>query len=82
VFLDPVTVSKIRILKGPSEYEAVLKEQIPAENLPKEFGGLCECQGGCQLADAGPWNDPQYMEPAVPAATTTAAPAEVTENQI
>ncbi|KAI5816607.1 putative phosphatidylinositol transporter [Pyronema omphalodes] len=82
VFLDPVTVSKIKILKGPSEYEAVLKEQIPAENLPKEFGGSCECPGGCQLADAGPWNDPQYMEPAVPAATTSAAPAEVTENQI
>ncbi|KAF8919537.1 CRAL-TRIO domain-containing protein [Mucidula mucida] len=31
--------------------------QIPKESLPKEFGGSCECPGGCSLSDAGPWNE-------------------------
>jgi hypothetical protein len=53
-WLDEVTVSKIDIL-GYS-YKEKLLEQIPAENLPKEFGGLCDCEGGCSLSDAGPWH--------------------------
>lgn len=61
-WLDPVTVNKIHILG--SGYQKQLLEQIPAENLPKQFGGLCECEGGCALSDAGPWHDPQwYTEP-------------------
>jgi hypothetical protein len=59
-FLDPVTVAKIHILG--SGYEKDLLAQIPAENLPKEFGGTCECEGGCQLSDAGPWEDPQWVK--------------------
>ncbi|KAF8350977.1 CRAL-TRIO domain-containing protein [Amanita rubescens] len=53
-WLDEVTVSKIQILR--SDYTAELLKQIPAENLPKEFGGACTCKGGCSLSDAGPWN--------------------------
>ncbi|OCH86026.1 hypothetical protein OBBRIDRAFT_821263 [Obba rivulosa] len=53
-WLDEVTVSKIDILG--SGYKDKLLAQIPAENLPKEFGGKCECPGGCSLSDAGPWN--------------------------
>ncbi|KAF8632406.1 hypothetical protein AX17_004847 [Amanita inopinata Kibby_2008] len=53
-WLDEVTVSKINILGG--SYKDTLIQQIPVENLPKEFGGLCECEGGCSLSDAGPWN--------------------------
>ncbi|KAH7138238.1 SEC14 cytosolic factor [Dendryphion nanum] len=60
-FLDPVTVNKIHILG--SGYEKELLAQIPAENLPKEFGGTCACPGGCQLSDAGPWQDPQWVKP-------------------
>ncbi|KAF2278491.1 uncharacterized protein EI97DRAFT_358910, partial [Westerdykella ornata] len=60
-FLDPVTVNKIHILG--SGYEKELLAQIPAENLPKEFGGTCECEGGCELSDAGPWHDPQWARP-------------------
>ncbi|KAF9040709.1 CRAL-TRIO domain-containing protein [Panaeolus papilionaceus] len=53
-WLDEVTVKKIEILG--SGYKDTLLKQIPAQNLPKEFGGLCECAGGCSLSDAGPWN--------------------------
>lgn len=52
-WLDPVTVAKISILG--SNYQETLLQQIPAENLPKEFGGTCQCLGGCSLSDAGPW---------------------------
>lgn len=61
-FLDPVTVEKISILG--SGYQSELLAQVPAENLPKEFGGQCECEGGCQWSDAGPWQDPQWAKPA------------------
>ncbi|KAH9054142.1 CRAL-TRIO domain-containing protein [Lactarius vividus] len=54
-WLDEVTVSKIEILG--SGYKDKLLAQIPAENLPRDFGGTCECPGGCGLSDAGPWKD-------------------------
>lgn len=44
-FLDPVTVNKIHILG--SGYQKELLAQVPAENLPSEFGGKCQCPGGC-----------------------------------
>ena len=52
-FLDPVTVSKIHILG--SGYQSELLGQVPKENLPKQFGGSCECKGDCALSDEGPW---------------------------
>jgi hypothetical protein len=61
-FLDPVTVNKIHVLG--SGYEKELLAQVPAENLPKQFGGQCDCdcEGGCGLSDAGPWQDPQWVK--------------------
>ncbi|KAM5540638.1 hypothetical protein V8D89_005669 [Ganoderma adspersum] len=53
-WLDEATVAKIDILG--SGYKDKLLTQIPAENLPKEFGGTCQCAGGCSLSDSGPWN--------------------------
>jgi hypothetical protein len=53
-WLDEVTVNKISILGG--SYQSTLLEQIPADSLPKEFGGKCACAGGCSLSDKGPWN--------------------------
>lgn len=62
-WLDEVTVAKISILG--SDYKPKLLEQIPAENLPVEYGGMCKCAGGCSLSDAGPWNDPKAAETTV-----------------
>ncbi|KAL8831263.1 MAG: hypothetical protein Q9170_005382 [Blastenia crenularia] len=59
-FLDPVTVQKIHVLG--TGYHSELLAQIPKENLPKLFGGTCECEGSCSLSDAGPWQDPQWAK--------------------
>ncbi|EEB88724.1 hypothetical protein MPER_13274 [Moniliophthora perniciosa FA553] len=59
-WLDEVTVAKIAILG--SNYKDELLKQIPIESLPKDFGGKCECEGGCSLSDAGPWNTPERRE--------------------
>jgi hypothetical protein len=58
-WLDPVTVAKISILGG--SYQAALLAQIPAENLPSQFGGTCKCVGGCELSDEGPWQHPEWL---------------------
>ncbi|KAK4642478.1 cytosolic factor, phosphatidylinositol/phosphatidylcholine transfer protein [Podospora bellae-mahoneyi] len=61
-WLDPVTVQKIHVLG--SGYQKELLAQVPAENLPKQFGGSCECAGGCQFSDMGPWREEQWAKPA------------------
>ncbi|KAI0814167.1 CRAL-TRIO domain-containing protein [Xylaria sp. FL0064] len=58
-FLDPVTAEKIHVCSSSE-----LLKQIPAENLPAAFGGQCNCEGGCELSDAGPWHDEQWARPA------------------
>lgn len=60
-FLDPVTVQKIHVLG--SGYEQELLAQVPAENLPKQFGGKCECEGGCPFSDMGPWQESEWAKP-------------------
>jgi hypothetical protein len=53
-WLDEVTVAKINILG--SWYKDKLLEQIDSENLPSTLGGTCDCEEGCSMSDAGPWN--------------------------
>ncbi|KIK70320.1 hypothetical protein GYMLUDRAFT_32319, partial [Collybiopsis luxurians FD-317 M1] len=53
-WLDEVTVAKIQVLGAKNK--EVLLAQIPEENLPKFFGGSCECPDGCSMSDAGPWS--------------------------
>lgn len=60
-FLDPVTVNKIHVLG--SGYKKDLLAQVPVENLPEEFGGTCNCEGGCELSDMGPWQEPEWTKP-------------------
>ncbi|KAI1259612.1 CRAL-TRIO domain-containing protein [Xylariaceae sp. FL1019] len=61
-FLDPVTASKIHVLGA--DYKKILLEQVPAENLPTAYGGTCSCPGGCELSDAGPWQEKEWYKPA------------------
>ncbi|KAH7419484.1 CRAL-TRIO domain-containing protein [Cadophora sp. MPI-SDFR-AT-0126] len=63
-WMDPVTVEKIHILGG--NYQKELLAQVPAENLPKIFGGDCQCPGGCAWSDEGPWQDPAFAKTAGP----------------
>jgi len=44
-WLDPATLAKVSILGA--DYKDALLQDIPEENLPVEFGGKCECEGGC-----------------------------------
>ena len=37
--VDEVTLEKIHILKGKEEILEALLEQIPVENIPREYGG-------------------------------------------
>lgn len=60
-FLDPVTVEKIHVLG--TNYRKELLDQVPAENLPVEFGGTCDCEGGCRLSDMGPWKEKEWARP-------------------
>ena len=65
-----MTAKKIHILG--SNYKSELLKQIPAENLPKKFGGLSDPVGGVELSDEGPWTDPRYMGSS--AGSTASAP--------
>ncbi|KLJ11519.1 hypothetical protein EMPG_13292 [Blastomyces silverae] len=70
-FLDPVTVQKIHVLG--TGYEAELLAQVPKENLPKEFGGECQCEGGCEFSDMGPWQEKEWAKEPVWAKKTDVA---------
>lgn len=62
--LDERTNAKITLLG--SSYKDELLKLVDAENLPSFLGGTCECPGGCDNADIGPWNDgttPGYPQP-------------------
>jgi hypothetical protein len=76
-FLDPVTVNKIHVLG--SGYKSELLSQVDPANLPVEFGGSCECEGGCELSDQGPWQESEWARK--PAWATPKADKDVVENE-
>lgn len=78
-FLDPVTVEKIHVLG--SGYHDQLQSQVVKENLPKIFGGTCECDKGCALSDEGPWQDPEWSRPPKWAQPSSAESSNVIENE-
>jgi hypothetical protein len=79
-FLDQGTVDKISILG--KDYQPTLQALIPAENLPKRFGGQCECPGGCEMSDAGPWQEDEWSRPLTQQTFTTKADSEISISQV
>ena len=64
VFLDSKTKSKIKVFGN--DYKSALLEKIDSQNLPKVFGGECECPGGCLFSNAGPWKKPEEDNAIIP----------------
>lgn len=54
-FLDQRSLSKVEILG--CQYHKYIQEMVGPDNLPKKYGGACECEGGCDNKDLGPWNE-------------------------
>jgi len=54
-FLDSKTKSRVKVYGN--DYKNYLLSKIDKENLPKLYGGECECKspGGCFFSGAGPW---------------------------
>eukprot|EP01018_Ginkgo_biloba_P018134 Gb_24649 [translate_table: standard] len=57
-WLDKRTQKKIEV--HGSNFTHKLLELVDSENLPEFLGGSCQCSGGCELSDAGPWNNGLY----------------------
>lgn len=64
VFLDSETKSKVKVFG--SKYQQSLLEKIDPSNLPKIFGGTCECPGGCIFSNEGPWKKKEEEQIKVP----------------
>ena len=60
VFIDSKTREKIKVYGD--KYQQGLFEKIEKENLPKFYGGTCECPGGCLFSNAGPWKRQEEIE--------------------
>eukprot|EP00271_Cylindrocystis_brebissonii_P007916 TRINITY_DN21835_c0_g1_i1.p1 TRINITY_DN21835_c0_g1~~TRINITY_DN21835_c0_g1_i1.p1 ORF type:complete len:783 (+),score=153.92 TRINITY_DN21835_c0_g1_i1:287-2350(+) len=60
--MDPKTAAKIQVLGSNRDK---LFEAVDPSQLPECIGGSCRCdhvEGGCMMADKGPWNDPQILK--------------------
>jgi hypothetical protein len=53
--LSQKTCSKI-VVTGESSHKE-LQERVDAAELPKIYGGACECEATCVYSDRGPWAD-------------------------
>lgn len=53
-YIDPKTVAKTKFFSGSAK--ELLLELVDADNLPKRYGGTCDCPGGCDKSNKGPWN--------------------------
>jgi len=57
-FYESETREKIKLLGF--DYKEELLKSIELENLPKFFGGMCNCSPyGCLYSNIGPWNEPE-----------------------
>ena len=64
VFIDSKTRKKIKVYGD--KYQQGLLEKIDKENIPKFYGGTCECPGGCLFSNEGPWKKQDENEEKVP----------------
>ena len=81
--MNPVTARKIKGLGNG--YQQALLEAVSEENLPVALGGACKCELGCELSDAGPWQDDKSKHLEVPeskSAATAGEPGIVAANAI
>ena len=53
-FVHENTRKKFHITHPSTQLET-LKELLPVEDIPKVYGGECECPEGCWFSDKGPW---------------------------
>uniref|UniRef100_A0A0C9RR20 TSA: Wollemia nobilis Ref_Wollemi_Transcript_467_1501 transcribed RNA sequence n=1 Tax=Wollemia nobilis TaxID=56998 RepID=A0A0C9RR20_9CONI len=58
-WLDKRTQKKIEV--HGSNYAHRLLDLVDHKNLPEFLGGSCQCPGGCENSDAGPWNDVPFQ---------------------
>ena len=63
-FLSEKNKEKIKVFG--ENYQEGLLEKIDKDNLPKFYGGSCECPGGCLFSNAGPWKKPDEIEEKIP----------------
>jgi hypothetical protein len=56
-WLDEVTVNKIKIFKTSKDYTSTLFQYVDPSVVPFNLGGACQCPGGCQNSNVGPWKD-------------------------
>ena len=53
--LNAKTLTKV-VITGASTHKD-LQDKFDADNLPKIYGGNCDCEAMCVYSDKGPWND-------------------------
>ena len=63
-FLSETNKQKIKVFGD--NYKEALLEKINKEDLPKFYGGVCECPGGCLFSNAGPWKKQDEIEENIP----------------
>lgn len=54
--LSQKTAASKVIITGESSHVSLL-ETIESSELPKIYGGSCECEATCVYSDRGPWAD-------------------------
>ena len=64
IFIDSKTRKKIKVYG--EKYQEGLLEKIDKENIPKFYGGTCECPGGCLYSNEGPWKKKVDTEETIP----------------
>ena len=64
VFIDSKTKKKIKVYSD--KYQEGLLEVIDKENIPKFFGGNCDCPEGCLFSNAGPWKKEDEKNEIIP----------------